>query len=327
MPSPFSVSMNSSRINWIRTTEIGFYCEDGGFYIDPRRSTRCAVISHAHADHYPKFMGKVFAHPATIDLATARYKNSAGKVKSAHEYYQPFHLGAIEITLIPAGHMLGSSQILMYHTILKQRILYSGDFALKSNPSCLPLSYPDVPIDLLICECTFGLKSQHLDPDKSLQKVLAATSLPLLMVAYPMGKAQRVSEMLHRLAPDLPVFVERTILPYHKIYESYGTPLGSYQAYQRKLAKSGQFAYLIPPRSLSGFSRDIKYYKVFASGWNKVNKFFYLQGQLDISDHSSGDEIRTYLDHIKPRQVWFWHGYPEELIQYCKESGIEATAV
>lgn len=315
------------RIDWIRITEFGFYCEDGGFYIDPRRSTRRAVISHAHADHYPRYMGEVFAHPATIALATARYKNIAGKVQSAHEFNEPFRMGPIEVTLLPAGHMLGSSQILLYHTERKQRILYSGDFALKPNPSCKPLAYPDVPIDLLICESTFGLKDQHLDADTSLQKVLTETTLPLLVVAYPMGKAQRVNEMLHRLAPELPVLVDRTIIPFHKVYEQYGTSLGDYKPYQRKLAKSGQFAYLIPPRSLSGFSRDIKYYKVFASGWNKKDKFYYLQSQLDISDHASGDEIRTYLDRIKPKHVWFWHGYPEELIQYCKESGIEAKAV
>lgn len=316
-----------SRINWIRITDYGFYCEDGEFYIDPKRSTRRAVISHGHADHYPRYMGEVYAHSATIDLATARYKNIAGKVQHKQEFYEPFMVGPIEVTLLPAGHMLGSSQILLHHTKHKQRVLYSGDFALKPNPSCRPLTYPDVPIDLLICESTFGLKGQHKDADASLLDVLSETTLPLLVVAYPMGKSQRVNEMLQRLAPEVPVLVDRTILPFHKVYEQYGTDLGDYQPYQRKLAKTGRFVYLIPPRSLSGYAKDIKYFKVFASGWNKTDKYYYLQSQLDISDHASGDEIREYLDRVKPTQVWFWHGYPKELIAYCKETGIEAKAV
>ena len=316
-----------SKIDWIRVGKFGFFCEDGGFYLDPKRSTRRAVISHAHADHYPRYMGEVHAHPHTIDLATARYKTNAGKDQHRHEFHAPFQLGDIEVTLLPAGHMLGSSQILLYHTKKKQRVLYSGDFALNPNPSCKPLDYPDVPIDLLICESTFGLKGQHKDPDASLLETIQGTELPLLVVAYPMGKAQRVNEMLQRLVPELPVLIDRSILPFHRVYESAGIALGNFHPYQRKLGKAGKFVHIIPPRNLSGYSRDIKYFKVFASGWNKKKKFYYLQSQLDISDHASGDEIRTYLTKVKPRQVWFWHGYPEDLIQFCSETGIDAKAV
>ena len=32
-------------------TEAGFYCEPGGFHIDPWRPVERAVITHAHGDH------------------------------------------------------------------------------------------------------------------------------------------------------------------------------------------------------------------------------------------------------------------------------------
>lgn len=316
------------KFDWLRISEFGFYCEEGRFYLDPRRSTPRAVISHAHADHYPRYMGEVHAHPATLAMAKTRYKNVAGKTQTPHEFHQPFRLGNIEITLLPAGHMLGSAQIFLKHLERQETILYSGDFALDANPSCKPLIYPKEPVGRLICESTFGKKETHSDADEALEALLEKSKLPILLAAYGIGKAQRVMCHLNKLAPDLPVLVDKSMLPFNRIYDGYKIPIGQYQPYQRKMTKSGRkFVYLIPPRMLSSFKDDNRFYKVFASGWDQKSRFHYLDDRLDISDHASASEIRTYLDSIAPAEVWFWHGYPKELINYCSEKGIPAKAV
>ena len=35
----------------LELTSSGLYCREGDFYIDPWRSVKRAVITHAHADH------------------------------------------------------------------------------------------------------------------------------------------------------------------------------------------------------------------------------------------------------------------------------------
>jgi len=316
-----------AQFDWLKRTDFGFHCPEGGFHLDPRRGTRRAVISHAHADHYPRFMGEVYAHQATLDLAEARYQNVAGHTRHAKAFGEHFSLGPIDISFLPAGHMLGSAQILLHHTKRKETILYSGDFALAANGSCTPLSYPEVPVDLVICESTFGLKDLHTAPEESLKEILEASSLPLLIAVYAMGKAQRVNQLLQQQVPEIPVLVDRTILPFHRVYEAHGINLGEYQVYRRQATKKGRYIHLIPPKSMSGYNKDIRHYKLFASGWDRKDRFSYLQGRLDISDHASGSEIRTYLEKINPKEIWFWHGYPETLIPYFEALGIPAKAV
>lgn len=319
--------MNST-IDWIELTEEGFFLPPGKFHLDPKRPVARAVISHAHADHYPRLMGEVHGHPATIALARARYKAGAGKKQVAHGFGETFSLGELEVTLLPAGHMLGSAQVLIHHLGKGQTILYSGDFALSPNATCTPLAFPKTPVDLLICESTFGMKTGHEDAEKSLQDAIEGSKRPLLIAAYAMGKAQRVSEMIARLAPDLPLLIHRSIIPFHNAYKQHGIDLGNYQMYKRRLGRDlSRYAFVVPPRALTSYTNDYRYHKLFASGWNQKKKFYFLEGQLDISDHASASEIMDYVSRIAPGEVWFWHGYPQELIAQCTAKGIPAKAV
>lgn len=318
----------SASIDWISLTENGFFLEPAKCHLDPKRGVARAVISHAHADHYPRLMGEVHAHPATLALAATRYKKGAGKQMQAHDFGAPFQLGDLEFTLLPAGHMLGSAQILIHHKRKGQRILYSGDFALAPNATCAPLSYPDVSIDLLICESTFGLKSDHEAPKESLQRVLDASMRPLLIAVYALGKAQRVNALLTEAAPDLPVLVHRAILPFHNTYRKFDVEIGNFEMYKRRLGRDlKRYAFLIPPRALASYKNDFRYRKLFASGWNQKSRFYFLEDQLDISDHASATEIKAYISRIQPKEVWFWHGYPQDLVEHCKGLGIPAQAV
>jgi len=314
--------------DWIEPTDIGFFCHPGTFYLDPKRSVPRAVVSHAHADHYPSRLGEVHGHPATLALAKARYRSQAGRVTVPHAYHETFALGDLEVTLLPAGHMLGSCQVMVHYPKRDETLLYSGDFALQPNATCAPLVYPDRKVDLLICESTFGKKELHATPEESLAKVLEKSRLPMLVAAYSMGKAQRMNALLRKVDPDLPVFVHRVILPFHRVYEEQGIELGNYAPYHRKTAKyTSRYAYLIPPRALSSYQNDIRYHRVFASGWNQKKKFYFLEDRLDISDHAAAHEIQAYIERIAPQEVWFWHGYPEELIPWCEARGIRAKEV
>ena len=317
-----------SSIDWIEQTEEGFFLPAGKFHLDPQRAVARAVISHAHADHYPRLMGEVHALPATIALATARYKAGAGKKQVAHGFNETFQLGELEVTLLPAGHMLGSAQVLIHHPQKKETILYSGDFALSPNTTCTPLSYPDRSVDLLICESTFGMKEDHQEAESSLQAAIEDSARPLLIAAYAMGKAQRVSEMVARIAPELPLLIHRTIIPFHNVYRDQGVALGDYLMYKRRLGRDlPRYAFIVPPRALSSYANDFRYHKLFASGWDQKKKFYFLEDPLDISDHASASEIMSYISQISPREVWFWHGYPKALIEQCAALGIPAQSV
>lgn len=312
-------------MEWFQYREAGLYCIPGDFYVDPHSAVARAVVSHAHTDHYPRYCHEVYATAATLDIGKLRYLNAAAKVVHPRSYHEPFKVGTVTVTLFPAGHILGSAQILLEYS--GQRILYTGDISFDHNPTCIPLESPRLPIDLMVCESTFGEKELHPQPAEALQHCLEqAGKRPILIATYALGKAQRINRLLQDICPELPIFVDRTITPIHRLYQAYGMDLGSYHIYRRQDVKRlhRPYAWLLPPRKLSGFKGDRLYHKVFASGWDLTHRAAWLNGRLEVSDHASQTELQAYIHQVQPKAVRFWHGYPHSLIAACREMGIDA---
>src|SRR5437016_1395660 len=109
----------------------GLYCKYGDFYLDPVQQVSKAVISHAHADHAISGNYEIFATEATLAFMKLRYGKYSAKIINTVGFGATFFIGGVKITLIPAGHMLGSAQVLMEYEGLKY--LYTGDYKLQPD--------------------------------------------------------------------------------------------------------------------------------------------------------------------------------------------------
>src|SRR5581483_3669172 len=112
--------------DWVRTTPAGLYCEPGGFHIDPTRAVPRAVISHGHSDHARSGNGAVLATAGTLAIMRQRYGENAGGALQALAYGERIAMGDVLVTLVPAGHVLGSAQIVMEYQGC--RVVVSGDY-------------------------------------------------------------------------------------------------------------------------------------------------------------------------------------------------------
>src|ERR1700759_3821924 len=95
----------------LRPTPAGLYCPPGDFYVDPVRPVDRAVITHGHSDHARAGHGLVLATHATLDIMRVRYGDDfAGQVQPL-AYGEVVNRGCVEVSLVPAGHVLGSAQV------------------------------------------------------------------------------------------------------------------------------------------------------------------------------------------------------------------------
>ena len=99
----------------------------------------------------------------------------------------------LNFTFYPAGHILGSAQILI--ETKNRRLLITGDYKTSPDSSCQ--SYELVECDQLITEATFGLPVfQHPKPENEIKKILKAfeknDTKTYIIGAYALGKSQRV---------------------------------------------------------------------------------------------------------------------------------------
>src|SRR5206468_3724557 len=129
--------------------ERGIYLPDLDLWLDPQVRRALAFVSHAHADHVG-LHDQIIATPATA--AMMRLRAQVSSRFRALEFRERFRLGEASVTLYPAGHILGSAQILV--EFRGRRLLYSGDFKLRSGRSTEAAEVPEA--DVLIMETTFG---------------------------------------------------------------------------------------------------------------------------------------------------------------------------
>src|SRR5699024_6373349 len=109
-------------------------------------------ISHAHADHMPGNRSlPVYATSHTIKLMERRGYRGNG---TPLEFGETLHTSNADITLFPAGHILGSAMV--YVESDEGSVLYSGDYKTPPSPASEGFSCPE-QVDYFITEATFGL--------------------------------------------------------------------------------------------------------------------------------------------------------------------------
>ena len=320
--------------NWLKPVKGGLYCAPGGFYVDPTRAVERAVITHGHADHARPGHTSVLATAETLAIMEARYGERAGAGRQAVAYGETVEIGDVRVRLIPAGHVLGSAQVVMEHG--SERIIVSGDYKRRRDPTCAPFKVE--PCDLFITEATFGLPVfRHPDDGEELAKLLLSRDMfpdrAHLVGAYTLGKAQRISMRLRELGYDRPIYVHGALEGINATYAGFGIDLGDLRPVMEteKSQMAGEIV-VAPPATLNDrWSRRLPDpVTVFASGWMRVRARARQRGvelPLVISDHADWDELNNTLDDIAAPHVWVTHGAEEALVHAAIARGFEAKAL
>src|SRR4029078_9012638 len=92
----------------IEFTNKGLYCPAGDFYIDPWKPVNKAVITHAHSDHARPGSSSYLCHRQTVPLLQLRLGDHPYQ---GIEWEEKIHINGVQVSLHPAGHMIGSSQV------------------------------------------------------------------------------------------------------------------------------------------------------------------------------------------------------------------------
>lgn len=297
-------------------TSQGLYCKYGDFYLDPLLPVESAVISHAHGDHARPGNKNVFCTSATQKIMQLRLKKNAAKEFFTFNYQQVFHFKQVKLTFLSAGHILGSAMVKMeYENVV---YLFTGDYKLQPDETCQPIEF--CKADVLITETTFANPEvKHPNVVDEIEK-LNAIEGNILLGVYGLGKAQRITQLINQFCSQKSVLLHYSIYPIHQLYQQEGISLGNYQHYDRKVMKQNpkNQVYLVPPLTFNSYSRATDVVKIFASGWENLQKGN--DGKLFISDHVDWDDILQTIKTVEPQEVWTIHGDGNLLKTYFSDA-------
>ncbi|HEY8698774.1 MAG TPA: ligase-associated DNA damage response exonuclease, partial [Rhizomicrobium sp.] len=267
-------------------------------------------------------------------IMQARYGDGFAGAAEAVRYGQTIERDGVGITLVPAGHVLGSAQAVIRCKGLT--IVVSGDYKRRRDPTCPP--FEPVKCDVFVTEATFGLPV-FCFPDageeiaKLLKSVEQFPERTHLVGAYGLGKTQRVLCLLREAGYDKTVFVHGALAGMNALYERFGVALGPLAPATTDKKKDFEGAIVLcPPSALADrwTRRFADPLPAFASGWMRVRARARQRGvelPLVISDHADWQELTETIQELSPGEVWITHGNEEALLRWCALNGQKARAL
>lgn len=319
--------------SWIRPEPWGIHIVPADTWVDPGRAVERALVTHGHADHARGGHGETIATPATLAIMDLRYNTREGAIPV--EYGETLRLqGGVDATFFPAGHVLGSAQVLLEHA--GERVVITGDYKRRADPTCAPFEV--VPCDVFITEATFGLPVfTHPPIAEEMAKLLGALEANpdscVLVGAYALGKAQRVIAELRAAGHDAPIYLHGAMEKMCRLYEDHGVSLGELRLVSEHEKDDMRGSIVIaPPSALNDrWSRRLPNpITAMASGWMRVRQRARQRGveiPLIISDHADWNELTRTIAEVNPQETWITHGREEALLRWCELHQRKARAL
>ena len=314
--------------SWIEPHPEGIYVRPADAWIDPSQPKARALVTHGHADHARGGHESVIATPETLAIMDCRYGPQAGTPVA---YGEVIRMGEVDVGFVPAGHVLGSAQIVLEHA--GERVVVSGDYKRRPDPTCAP--FEPVPCDIFVTEATFGLPVfRHPDTPSEMDRLLARLAENpdrcVLVGAYALGKAQRVIAELRGRGHREPIYIHGALQRLCELYQEHGIDLGELRLATgvKKDELKGRIV-LCPPSALNDrWSRRLPDpITAMASGWMRVRQRARQRNvelPLILSDHADWDELTSTIRELAPSEVWVTHGREEALIHWCALHQIKA---
>ncbi|MCA3572431.1 MAG: ligase-associated DNA damage response exonuclease, partial [Aestuariivirga sp.] len=319
--------------SWLRPEPAGLYCVPGDFYIDPHAPVARAVITHGHSDHARPGHGAVLATADTLAIMRLRLGPAAMGRSQALGHGESLKIGDVTVRLAPAGHILGSAQVVIEYQ--GHRAVISGDYKRHEDPTCAPFEL--VPCDLFVTEATFGLPVYRHEPDRQeVAKLLASLQdfpeRTHQVGVYGLGKCQRLIALLRQAGYDRPIWLHGALRAMTDYYLSRGVSLGEVPSVADAPDKLAGEIVLSPPSALGDrwSRRFADPLAGFASGWMRIRGRVRQRGvelPLIISDHCDWPELLRTITETGAEEVWVTHGREEAVVREMGKRGIGAGAL
>ena len=311
----------------------GVYLPEIKLWLDPHgaKKDEAGFVSHAHGDH-AGWHRTTFCSPPTARFMRLRQTPPTDIELKTPAFLKPFKFNGAQLTLLPAGHIAGSAQLLVEHK--DERLIYSGDFKLRPDPACEAIVIEEA--QQLVMETTFG-RPEYLFPPASktieriygfCEKTWKERRHPVLL-AYSLGKAQ---ELMMSLKPWGVEFVlPPSIAQMADAYKALGYALPPYHT-PGNTALEGKIL-LWPPQGRSqpwyqGVADRCR--TAYLSGWamDPGAKFRLKADEcFPLSDHADFSELLAYVWQVHPKQICTHHGFAADFASHLRLTGHDARAL
>ena len=325
-------------------SEKSLYVRRLDLWIDSMRPRQRCYVSHGHSDHAREH-GVIITSVNNARVCRLRFAKRAERAKQTtlleivrkpqplcdfeeHAFNEPWQLDDHRLTLFSAGHVLGSSQLLIEGE--DGSFVYTGDF--KLEPS-FTAEAPEVKrADVVLMECTYG-RPQYVFPPRAeiaaamvsfARTALEQEAVPVFF-AYSLGKAQEAVAILGN--GGIPVATHGAIFNMNQVYEAAGVTMPPYIRYDAETF-DGAHALVWPPsgKAVPKALRNRPTRTAILTGWSLDSGARFRYGAdhcFPLSDHADYPSLLRYIELAQPKKVLLNHGW-RDFVHRLRKLGVDA---
>jgi len=313
--------------NLITFTEKGLYCEKGDFFIDPWKAVDKAIITHGHSDH--AYFGHKYylCHTDTKPILQLRLGENNYQTL---QWNEPIYFNSVKVSLHPAGHIIGSSQIRVECN--GEVWVVSGDYKIEDDG--LSGKFEPVKCNTFITESTFGLPIYKWKPQQEIYDNIInwinknkENGKASMLLAYSLGKAQRVLQAIKETTQT--IYAHGAIFNMQQMLIDAGWNIARVVRVTPETPKELlRGAVVIAPPSADGTTWMKKFtpYSVgVCSGWMQVRgnaRRRNVDAGFALSDHADWDGLLQTVRATGAERIYVTHGFQSAFSRYCNEKQI-----
>jgi hypothetical protein len=318
--SPLQTKSNQVQLT---STEDGIHLVGSILWLDAQHSGDLSFLSSATSIH-GRLNSRILATEETLSILATHQQKPQSLIG---QYNRPIALGPLKMELIPSGAGLGGASL--YLETQQKRILYAPH--IQPQKIAVARQMQLYPADTLILSAKIPYPQDKAPTRKkekerlwqTVKAYLAAGQFPVIL-CEPYAIAQEITKLL--TDHDIPVAVHNYIGKIHKIYESYGSILGSYTADANRYRNAKKVTLF--PKLAKGRPRlrkplpDGPIFMIEESPnaqspggiFRQVAERFYLPSYCD------GRELKDVIQQVNPKEVFVFGPYAKEYWAHLKNA-------
>ncbi len=240
-------------------------------------------------------------------------------------------LGPLELTLLPAGFMPGSAQVVVEGD--HGRVLYANNVCLESHNLAETLQIAQA--DTLILKTAYGRPGFSFPARadaramivEAAHRVLGDNAVPVFLCS-PIGKAQEVVRTL--TDAGVPVVVHPSVARVNRVYRTLGFDPGPTRIFKGSPRRDSALVFPEALRTSPSIRRLKKARLFWVSGLAQAPDALarmHVEEGIPLAGHLDFAGLMRFVDLTAPRRVFTVGTWAEEFAAALRKKGFEASAL
>ncbi len=246
-------------------------------------------------------------------------------------YGRRISVGPLHLTLLPAGFIPGSAQVLVESD--RGTLLYASNLCLEAHPLAEPLQFAHA--ETLVLKTAYGTPAFAFPPRaeararivEAASRTIAEGAVPVFL-ASPVGKSQEVVRCL--TDAGLPVVVHPSVARVDRVYRSFGFDPGPARVFKGSPRRDSALVFPEHLRS-SPTIRRLKRARLFwVSGLARAPEALArmrVEEGIPLAGHLDFVGLMHFVEVTRPRRVFTVGTWAEDFAAALRGQGVEAAAL